>query len=72
MRERIRSLCALAISVAQFAVVTAEAADVIHLTLRDLVARNVIVRGNVVAADEGMLSAGGGNIPVSAPPHPCG
>ncbi len=65
MRERIRSLCALAVGIITCAVVTAEAADVIHLTLRDLVARgDRIVRGNVIAADEGMLSAGGGNIPI--------
>jgi hypothetical protein len=65
MRKRIRSLCALTAGVALCALVTAEASNVIHMTLRDLVARgDRIVRGTVLAADEGTLSAGGGNIPI--------
>jgi hypothetical protein len=46
-------------------VVAAEASDVIHMTLRDLVARgDRIVRGTVLAADEGTQAAGGGNLPI--------
>lgn len=41
------------------------AADVIHMTLSDLVARgDRIVRGTVIAADEGTQPAGGGNLPI--------
>jgi hypothetical protein len=65
MRNRIRSLCALAAGIITCALVTAEASNVIHMTLRDLVVRgDRIVRGTVVAADEGTVSAGGGNIPI--------
>jgi hypothetical protein len=65
MRKRIRSLCALAAGIIPCAFVTAEASNVIHMTLRDLVVRgDRIVRGTVVAADEGTVSAGGGNIPI--------
>jgi hypothetical protein len=67
MRNRIRSLCALAAGIITCALVTAEASNVIHMTLRDLVVRgDRIVRGTVVAADEGTVSAGGGNIPIVA------
>jgi len=65
MRNRVRSLCALAAGIITCALVTAEASNVIHMTLRDLVVRgDRIVRGTVVAADEGTVSAGGGNIPI--------
>jgi hypothetical protein len=65
MRERIRSVCALAAGIMVCALVTAEASNVVHMTLRDLVVRgDRIVRGTVVAANEGTLSAGGGNIPI--------
>ena len=65
MRTRIQSLCALTVGITLCALVAAEASNVLHMTLRDLVARgDRIVRGTVVAADEGTLSAGGGNIPV--------
>jgi hypothetical protein len=47
------------------ALVAAEASNVTHMTLRDLVARgDRIIRGTVVAAEEGTVSAGGGNIPI--------
>jgi hypothetical protein len=65
MRKRIRSLCAMTVGITLCALAAAEASNVIHMTLRDLVARgDRIVRGTVVAADEGTLSAGGGNIPI--------
>ncbi len=64
MRTHIRSLCAVT-GIITCALVTADASNVLHMTLRDLVARgDRIVRGTVVAADEGLLPAGGGNIPV--------
>jgi hypothetical protein len=44
---------------------TTEASDVMHMTLRDLVARgDRIVRGTVLAAEEGTVAAGGGNLPI--------
>src|SRR5690348_418100 len=65
MRKRIQSLCALTAGVLLCAFVTAEASNVLHMTLRDLVARgDRIVRGTVLAADEGTLAAGGGNLPI--------
>jgi hypothetical protein len=65
MRKGTRPLCALAAGIITCALVTAEASNVIHMTLRDLVARgDRIVRGTVVAAEEGTLPAGGGSIPV--------
>jgi len=42
-----------------------EASNVVHMTLRDLVARaDRIVRGTVVAANEGNVPAGGGLLPI--------
>lgn len=65
MNKRIQSLCAATVGITLCAFVAAEASNVLHMTLRDLVSRgDRIVRGTVVAADEGTLSAGGGNIPV--------
>jgi hypothetical protein len=65
MRTRTRTLFALAAGIITCTLVTAEASNVIHMTLRDLVTRgDRIVRGTVLAADERMVSAGGGNIPV--------
>ena len=65
MRERIRSLCALAMGI-MMRRRTAEAADDTPPTLRDLVARgDRIVRGKVIAADEGTVAGGGGNLPSS-------
>jgi hypothetical protein len=50
-------ICALAIA--------ADASNVVHMTLRDLVARaDRIVRGTVLDANEGTVFAGGGNLPV--------
>ena len=67
MRRRIRSLCAMTIGITLCALAAAEASNVLHMTLRDLVTRgDRIVRGTVVAAEEGTVSAGGGNIPVVA------
>jgi hypothetical protein len=64
MRKRIRWFCAVAAGFLSCALVTAEASNVLHMTLRDLVARgDRIVRGTVLAADEGTLQAGGGNLP---------
>jgi hypothetical protein len=65
MATRIHTVCALATGVIMCALATADASNVLHMTLRDLVARgDRIVRGTVLAADEGTVSAGGGNIPV--------
>jgi hypothetical protein len=65
MNRRILSLCAMTAGITLCALVAAEASNVLHMTLRDLVARgDRIVRGTVVAAEEGTLSAGGGNIPI--------
>ncbi len=64
MRKSIQSLCALTAGFLTFALVTAEASNVLHMTLRDLVARSDrILRGTVLAADESTVSAGGGNLP---------
>ena len=64
MRKPIQSLWALTAAILTCALVTAEASNVLHLTLRDLVARgDRIVRGTVLAADEGTVAAGGGNLP---------
>jgi hypothetical protein len=65
MRKPTHSLCLLTAGLLLSIVTTAEAADVIHMTLRDLVARgDRIVRGTVLAADEGTLAAGGGALPI--------
>jgi hypothetical protein len=65
MGGRLQSLCALTAGVAICAFVTAEASNVVHMTLRDLVARgDRIVRGTVLAAEEGSVAAGGGNLPI--------
>lgn len=65
MGGRLQSLCALTAGVVICAFVTAEASNVVHMTLRDLVARgDRIVRGTVLAADEGTVAAGGGNLPI--------
>jgi hypothetical protein len=64
MRKPIRSLCVVTAGLLTCALVTAEASNVLHMTLRDLVARgDRIVRGTVLAADESTVSAGGGNLP---------
>ena len=66
MRKSIQSLCALTASLLTCALVTAEASNVLHMTLRDLVARgDRIVRGTVLTADESTVSAGGGNLPTT-------
>ena len=50
MRERHYSLCALTAGIIMGAFVTADASNVIHMTLSDLVARgDRIVRGTVLA-----------------------
>jgi hypothetical protein len=42
-----------------------EASNVVHMTLRDLVARaDRIIRGTVLDAGEAVVSAGGGNVPI--------
>jgi hypothetical protein len=65
MAGRLRSFCALTVGLVICAVMTAEASNVVHMTLRDLVARgDRIVRGTVLAADEGTVPAGGGNLPI--------
>ena len=67
MRTRPYSLGVLTAGLLIGSLVTADASDVIHMTLRDLVARgDRIVRGTVLAADEGTVAAGGGNLPVVA------
>ena len=64
MRTRY-SLGVLAAGLLLTTFITAEASDVIHMTLRDLVARgDRIVRGTVLGADEGTLAAGGGDLPI--------
>lgn len=64
MRKPVHSLCALTAALLTCALVTAEASNVLHMTLRDLVARgDRILRGTVLAADESTVSAGGGNLP---------
>jgi hypothetical protein len=66
MRTRTYLLGALTTGMLLTSFVTAHASDVIHMTLRDLVARgDRIVRGTVLAADEGTVAAGGGNLPVT-------
>jgi hypothetical protein len=56
--------CAAAVFVSA-AFVTAEASNVLHMTLRDLVTRaDRIVRGTVLQAEEGSVTAGGGNLPI--------
>jgi hypothetical protein len=65
MGGRLQSLCALTAGAVICTFVTAEASNVVHMTLRDLVARgDRIVRGTVLAADEGTVAAGGGNLPI--------
>ena len=65
MRERHYSLCALTAGIIMCAFVTADASNVIHMTLSDLVERgDRIVRGTVLAADEGTVTAGGGALPI--------
>ena len=67
MRIRHYALGVLTTGMLLTSLVTAHASDVIHMTLRDLVTRgDRIVRGTVLAADEGTLAAGGGNLPVIA------
>jgi hypothetical protein len=67
MRTRTYSLGALTTGLLLATIVTADASDVIHMTLRDLVARgDRIVRGTVLAADETTVAAGGGNLPIVA------
>ena len=66
MRKSIQSCGALTVGLLTCALVTAEASNVLHMTLRDLVARgDRIVRGTVLAADESTVSAGGGNLPTT-------
>jgi hypothetical protein len=65
MGGRLQVLRALAVGAVICAAVAAEASNVVHMTLRDLVARgDRIVRGTVLAADEGTVAAGGGNLPI--------
>jgi hypothetical protein len=62
---RVHSLCAVTAALLACALATADASNVLHMTLRDLVARgDRIVRGTVLAADEGTVPAGGGNLPI--------
>jgi hypothetical protein len=47
------------------AAAVSEASNVVHMTLRDLVGRaDRIVRGTVIDADEGVVGAGGGTLPI--------
>jgi hypothetical protein len=55
----------LAVAFAAFGVTRTHAASVEHLTLTEIVDRaDRIVRGTVIAADEGRIAAGGGLLPV--------
>ena len=67
MRQRPLTLAALvATAIATVGVSRAHAASVEHLTLRELVERaHRIVRGTVLTAEEGSLSAGGGVLPIT-------
>jgi hypothetical protein len=60
-----RVVAAAAAALALLVTVTADAANVRYMNLRDLVARaDRIVRGTVVASDEGTVQAGGGTLPI--------
>jgi hypothetical protein len=56
----------LALALAPIGVAHLQAANVQHMTLRDLVARaDRIVRGTVIAKDETTVTAGGGSLPAT-------